>query len=290
MDNSKPQASSSPSIIPEWAMPPENGIIEATTEEFSERMPPENGIIEAAIEEAMPPEPREEMPPLPIDPRTGRPDHRPWRYDDPWPARDRILAAVGHKNVPPDLNRDELRTALELDIANYRDLDEFRSGHLWKNKVAELREFQRLSSLVRSVLWPLPSPGEELRRVENWCRSMLTELDHGWHPERWHPGFEGKSSIALLVGHILPKTFERCFGRPASGTRTGPYVRFVMAVLKEYKIKKNNGEDYGRETIASEFYAARKGHIRRKGRRVPQTTKPAEDITAFNPPHSVLPF
>jgi len=100
--------------------------------EIQEAMPPEWGP--PSPKEMMPPEWAEAMPPEPgWRPEWGPPPPPPdpRRYD-PWPARDRILAAVGHKNVPPDLNRDELRTALELDIANYRDLDEFRSGHLGK--------------------------------------------------------------------------------------------------------------------------------------------------------------
>ena len=88
----------------------------------------------------------------------------------------------------------------------------------------------------------------------------------------------------MLVGHILPKIFERYFRRPAATTPTDPYVRFVMAVLKEFNIKKSNGEDYKRWTIVSELNAVRTGHVRRNGRRVPQTTKPAEDIATFVPP------
>jgi hypothetical protein len=257
MDYSNKQASSSPSILDAEMMPPE-------------RMPPENGIIDAAIAE---------MTPLDLTPE----------YFYHWPDIDPILAAVGPKLVPPNLNRDELRWVLRRDIAKYRYLDEFRSGHLWKNKVAELRELERLSSSARGGNWPLPLPWEAFDRVQEWCKSMLAEIDQGWHPERWHQDLKGKSSIALLVGHILPKTFEMHFGRQAATTPTGPYVRFVMAVLKEFNIKKSNGDDYKRGTIVSELDAARNGYVRHKGLRVSQTTKPAVDIATFVPPHWVVP-
>jgi hypothetical protein len=119
---------------------------------------------------------------------------------------------------------------------------------------------------------------------------MLAEIGARLAPERWHPDFDGKSLITLLVGHILPKIFERYFRRPAATTPTDPYVRFVMAVLKEFNIKKSNGDDYKAGTIMSELNAVRNGHVLRKGDRVPQTTKPAEDIATFVPPHWVPPF
>jgi hypothetical protein len=273
MDNSKPQASSSASIIEsaiEEALPPE-------WEQIREMMPPDltptemDALLESVRKKSL-------LPDVQAKPS-------PQRYADPWPASiDRILAAVYPKLVPQNLNRAELNWALQRDITNYRDLDEFRSGHLWKNKVAELKDLQRLLSLARSGDWPIPPDIAAILSVEKWCRSMLPEVDQGWHPERWHPDFEGKSLIALLIGHILPKTFERHFGRQAATTPTGPYVRFVMAVLKEFDIKKSNGEDYKRWTIVSELNAVRTGHVRRNGRRVPQTTKPAEDIATFVPP------
>jgi hypothetical protein len=282
MDNSNKQASSSPPI---------------TEAEIQEAMPPEPGIFKAtAIEEMMPPD---WMPPdwMPPEPGGRRPEWRPPLPPpppDPWTARiDRILAAVGKKIVPPDLDRNELKWALQRDIANYRDLDEFRSGHLWKDKAPELRELERLSSSVRSGDWPIPPNFGALFSVEKWCRSMLAKIEQGWHPEHWHPDFEGKSSITLLVGHILPKTFEKYFGRPAAATPTGPYVRFVMAILEEFNIKKNNGDDYKPGTISSAFDAVSNGYIRNKGCRVPQTTKPAEDIATFVPPqvpHRAPPF
>jgi hypothetical protein len=265
MDYSKPQASSSPSSM------------KPTIEEMMLPEPPPGWA--PAPTPISQPSAQEVMPPL------------PWRHDDLLAAKiDRILAAVGKKIVPPNLNRIQLWDALRWrDIGIYQELIEFRSGHLWKNKAPELRELERLSSSARWGNWPLPLPWEELDRVQKWCRSMLAQLDQGWHPERWHPDFEGKSSIALLIGHILPKTFERHFGRPAATTPTGPYVRFVMAVLKEFNIKKSNGEDYKRGTIVSELNAVRNGHLRRKGHRGPQTTKPAEDIATFVPPHGVVP-
>jgi hypothetical protein len=101
--------------------------------------------------------------------------------------------------------------------------------------------------------------------LQNWCRSTLADIEHGSHPE-----LRVRNAIDWLVGYLLPKTFKKHFKRPASATPTGPYARFAMAVLKEFRIKKSNGEDYEAGTIAKTFDEVDKGLIRHKGQRVPQ--------------------
>lgn len=205
------------------------------------------------------------------------------------PKIDRILAAVGSKIVPPDLDRYGLWNALRGESERYRAFDEFRSGDLWKNRGRELRELGRLSLLMRSQLWPLRPPHQALHAMENWCRSMLTELEQGWHPGRWHPALEGRSMIDLLVGDFLPPNFKRYLKRPPSTTPKGPYVRFALQVLKEFNITKSNGEAYKAGTIVQALIYARKGYSRSKGRKVSQATKP--EISNINwPAHLIPPF
>jgi hypothetical protein len=183
-----------------------------------------------------------------------------------------------------------LEWALELKIDKYRDLVEFRSGHLWANKVAELKELDRLLSLVSSGNWPIQPDHSATTSIRKWARSMLDEVENGWRPERWHPDLKGKAPINLLVGYLLLPVFEAYFRRPASGTPTGPYARFVMAVLREFDIKKSDGSDYGAETIKAAVNDARQGYSRRNGCRVSEATESAEDIARFVPPHNVPPF
>ncbi len=156
-------------------------------------------------------------------------------------------------------------------------------------KVKQLKQLKRRLSLVQSERWPTWLNGEivtldtPLSVAENWCRATLTELEHGWHPE-----LKGGSPINWLLGHRLPEIFEEYLKRQASATPDGPYVRFAMAFMTEFN--KRNGKSYESSTIEDALKLVRKGHIRRKGRRVPQPTAPQPHIHVVPDDEPVSPF
>jgi hypothetical protein len=210
-------------------------------------------IIDSFIVEAMPPvrhgtDFAEAMPPAPRGADT-----------------DRILAAVRARQpklVPVDLNRYALGEDLDQDISRYKILVQ-NSGTPWKDKVSKLRQLERILSAVDAERWPTWPLG--LSRLQDWCNSTLANIERGSHPE-----LRVRKPIDWLVGYILPKTFEKHFKRRASATPTGPYARFAVAVLKEFHIKKSNGDDYEAGTVVKMFDEVDKGIIRHKGQRVPQ--------------------
>jgi hypothetical protein len=189
----------------------------------------------------------------------------PHGYDIQRPEVDRILAAVRGRRpkfVPVDLNCYALWEDLDHDMQRYK-LIVAASGTKDKDKVPLLKQLRRVLSAVDAERWPTWPP--DLSKLQGWCISMLADIEYGLHPE-----LKIRNPIAWLVGHLLPKTFEKHFKRSASATPTGPYARFVVAVLKEFRIKKSNGEDYEAATIGKTFDEVDKGIIRHKGQRVPQ--------------------
>jgi hypothetical protein len=248
-----------------------------------EVMPPEPKW--PAIEEAMPPEwmpPDEVMPPeyasstpqeaMPLEPGWGPPP-------DPDPIRsciNRILDGARLKNVPSDLKRYGLWYDLHEAMSHYKTIVNLRKNTA--RKVSQLKQLERCLLLVQSEKWPIwfPFAGP---CGSDWCSSMLAEIKDGWHPE-----LKGGNPINWLVGHRLPEIFKEHLKRQASIKPNGPYVRFAMAFLTEFKIAKRNGKSYESSTIRDKLKLARNGHIRRKGHRVhqptaPQTTAPQPHIT-----------
>jgi hypothetical protein len=63
-----------------------------------------------------------------------------------------------------------------------------------------------------------------------------------------------------------------------------------MASLTEFRIAKSNGESYESSTILDVLKLARKGRIRRKGRRVPQPTAPQPHIPIVPDDDDAPPF
>jgi hypothetical protein len=181
------------------------------------------------------------------------------------PGIDQIVAAVRGRQpkiVPLDLNRFALWQDLEHDINRYKVVVT-DSGTPWEDKVPQLKKLDRILSSVAAERWPTWPRG--LSDLQTWCRSTLADIEHGSHPE-----LRVRNPIDWLVGYLLPKTFEKHFKRPAAATSTGPYARFAVAVLKEFRIKKSNDEDYEGGTIGRALEEVDKGLIRYKGQRVPQ--------------------
>jgi hypothetical protein len=88
----------------------------------------------------------------------------------------------------------------------------------------------------------------------DWCRSTLTQFKDGWHPD-----LPGKSPINWLVGHRLPKKFEKRLKGRASTTPDGPCHRFAKAFMTEFNVSKRNGKSYASSTIVDALKFIGKG-------------------------------
>jgi hypothetical protein len=126
--------------------------------------------------------------------------------------------------------------------------------------------------LPRDMLSPLAF-------AENLSR-LLMDLKHLWNEKspdslRNHLAmFEkdyggGMSAFEMLAGGELALVFKKFFSEPSfSRTEqgpTGPFIKFVLAVLTEFKIT-NRGRPYRAETVAAALTKARAGRPRRKGK------------------------
>jgi hypothetical protein len=81
----------------------------------------------------------------------------------------------------------------------------------------------------------------------------------------------GVSAFEWLAGTELPSVFRKFFGEKPKFSRTeqgqpaGPFIDFVLAVLREFNVK-NQGKPYKAETVAAALTNARVGRPRRLGK------------------------
>ncbi len=255
------------SMSPEWMPPDPMSGLSAPVE----KMPPESSqdyarrILARWRPEWGPPDPRWPLDPSPILSRVNR-----------------ILDGARLKNVPSDLKRYGLWYDLHEAMSHYKTIANLRKNTA--RKVNRLKQLERCLSLVQSEKWPIWFPFAGTCGSD-WCSSMLAEIKDGWHPE-----IKGGNPINWLVGHRLPEIFKEHLKRGASIKPNGPYVRFAMAFLTEFRIAKNNGESYESSTILDALKLARNGHVRSKGRRVPQPTAPQPHIPVVRDDDDAPPF
>jgi hypothetical protein len=118
------------------------------------------------------------------------------------------------------------------------------------------------------------------REFAEILNGLLMDLKHLWKEKssdslRNHLAmFEkeyggGMSAFEMLAGAELALVFKKFFGDPSFSRTdegpTGPFIKFVLAVLTEFKIK-NRGKPYRAETIVAALTKARAGRPRRKGK------------------------
>jgi len=123
----------------------------------------------------------------------------------------------------------------------------------------------------------MPSPREFAKILYGL---LDTDLKHLWEEspdrlqkhiamvEKDHGG--GVSAFEWLAGTALPSVFKKFFGNPSFSRTTeqgpkGPFIRFALAVLCEFKIT-NQGKPYRAETVAAALTKARAGRPRRLGK------------------------
>jgi hypothetical protein len=201
-------------------------------------------------------------------------------------AIDRILAAVGQRHIPPDLDR----RALCADISDaYHSRDhafdlfhgsEARAQRKLLGRIRTTAE--KLASLLKKddavtamIASASPKPIDQLNEFLRAVRIIEKSREHvaiKWRTAHKHdPALRGRrpTEKECLAGVSLPLVFEWHFHQRASRSRTkdgnpsGPTVRFIGATMKELDLP------YDDESIMRAYSLraplrdeARKGNIR----------------------------
>jgi hypothetical protein len=188
---------------------------------------------------------------------------------------DRILAAVGEKFIPAQLNKAALVRGFVLCRRWYRRALYLSSDEPEKTLIRQLEQTRktakRLEQLlasddIQSLLFWWFSPEDSLKANVSLLVVKIDEAladGPGWRKELYPESFKALSAFDWLAGLYLPDVFELAFGRPPSTSESGPTIRFVEAALAELKITKG-GKPYSRASIARAIRNLRAGRIRRK--------------------------
>jgi hypothetical protein len=212
-------------------------------------------------------------------------------------AIDRILAAIGEKHIPPNLDKYKLKIGLTECLATYHAAVERNSDRPTKNKIRRLNSIRTAAARFRKQLasdeiWDLAqhyeaeyihhSVGILISSLDVEIDILTSRLEYGpdldeairlkvearKHADRW----KARSPVEWLTGYYLPELFRKQFGigptfhRTADNLPDSPMIRFIERALIELGIT-NRGRPYSRETIAKAVTDVRTGRVRKKGRR-----------------------
>jgi hypothetical protein len=208
-------------------------------------------------------------------------------------AVDRIVAEVGAKYVPAELDRARLGADLQdswnLLVAL---LDE--PPRIWKQRRRRLQKIIALTDDLKSSMddklvfhlfdhwaraWPTDNDptSADLRAILDWIAGTAGGyLAYEEEFTRTKEFQGGRSPADWFLGGRLPYIFAQHFGRsgfsrhPTSGKPIGPMIRFVQAALREFEFYQRNGKAYSAETIAK---AVQRYKSRAKQQRGPAPTR-----------------
>jgi len=178
-------------------------------------------------------------------------------------AMHRILAEVGEKHVPNDLDREVLKIGLEVirDIQHNPLFSDQQSGTMQSNELPKklkraLNCAQRLEKILDD-----PDIAEELsvfrREGEQDPREAISRCERELHDVI---NLYLKKRITArrdyIFGRYLPDVWREHFGcepgystHPTTGMRTGPYVRFARAVARECYVRRPDGREWSDDTL-----------------------------------------
>jgi hypothetical protein len=211
-------------------------------------------------------------------------------------AIERILAAVGEKHVPGDLDKHKLRAGLAECLATYYAALRRHSDQPIKDRLRRLKSIHRtaqqlyeqlgpevwdwsqhsetehLYSALGNLIFWLNSKVEDLKSEIKWgpdfFEAVSLRVDPIVYADRW----KARSPFEWLAGHYLPNVFSEQFAtkptfhrHAADGIPDSPTIRFIEQALVELKIT-NDGQPYSRESIAKALSDARNNRVRLKTR------------------------
>jgi hypothetical protein len=209
------------------------------------------------------------------------------------PTIARILQAAGTRSS--NLDRVEFWSDLERCVARFHLRSTYGKASFIRARSKRFRAIQKHAKELARLLeedeaeealirdnWREILPKEMLspREFAEILYRLLMNLKHLWKDDspdslREHIAMvekdygRGASAFEWLAGAELPRVFKKFFGEPRFGRTeqgpTGPFIHFVLAVLREFKIT-NRGKPYRAETIAVALTKARAGRPRRLGK------------------------
>jgi hypothetical protein len=209
------------------------------------------------------------------------------------PTIARILQAAGTRSS--NLDRVEFWSDLERCVARFHLRSTYGKASFIRARSKRFRAIQKHAKELARLLeedeaeealirdnWREILPKEMLspREFAEILYRLLMNLKHLWKDDspdslREHIAMvekdygRGASAFEWLAGAELPRVFKKFFGEPRFGRTeqgpTGPFIHFVLAVLREFKIT-NRGKPYRAETIAMALTNARAGRSRRLGK------------------------
>jgi hypothetical protein len=211
-------------------------------------------------------------------------------------AVERILAAVGEKFIPPELDKQNLATDLASCFKQYSYAVERRSEKRTKDRIRRLKSIQKpatqlVRQLVQDSIWDWSDTYSEceylqtevqmlINRLGSEIENLTFELNWGpnWReairlnvsPRALADSWKARSPFEWMAGHYLPDLFRTHFGtKPTFHRRKGvpdsPAIRFIEGSLAELRITKS-GRPYSRESIAKALTDVRVGRARNERR------------------------
>ena len=208
-------------------------------------------------------------------------------------AVERILAAVGEKFVPADLDKLKLSKDLEACFTVYCSAVQRRSDKPTKDRIRRLNSIQKAAKrferqLAPDDIWDWKDRYSECEylhdNVENLIRLLDLEIADQQFELEWGPDWReaihlnlppktptdrwrARSPFEWIAGHFLPEVFRTHFGRKPTFHRQkvpdSPAIRFIEWSIIELGIT-NSGRPYSRESIAKALTDARTGRVRRQ--------------------------
>jgi hypothetical protein len=163
-------------------------------------------------------------------------------------ALDRILAAVGKKFIPTELNRMALWTAIKQAAENKDNVDRFRSGPRTRAVVKSMKRIRKAADALATVIKENRDVTSLLADMSLRAQTTIKELIYcATHFELElskisavvRPRYNRiPSAREWLAGVELPIIFEEFFNRKAGRSRIdgvpgGPTVHFIAAVMSE---------------------------------------------------------
>ena len=161
---------------------------------------------------------------------------------------DEIIKAVGKKFVPADLDRSELRRAIDESEKHAEIISVHRRGTRARKLLKQLKQVRKTTDQLALLLDAKNDASDLIQKLcGEWPKDMVGRLIA--HVEALEQGLsDGKPSQwgnptanEWLAGAELPCVFEEHFHRKPGGSRNktrkqggGPCVRFIEATMREW--------------------------------------------------------
>jgi hypothetical protein len=209
-------------------------------------------------------------------------------------AVERILAAVGEKLVPADLDKLTLAKDIATCFTVYCSAIQRRSDKPTKDRIRRLKSIQKSAKrferqLAPDDIWDWKDRYSECEYIDDHVKNLIQRLDGEiedleyeleWGPD-WLEAirlnvsaktlkdqWRARSPCEWIAGHYLPEVFTTHFGRKPTfnrqkGVPDSPAIRFIECALTELGIT-NRGRPYSRESIAKAISDVRNLRTRRR--------------------------